>query len=86
MDENESIADIFLWSNLNAPHKKYKLISKFAMNPTYLDTAARRKQRNKKTVGLQENEESLLDIIKPQNTNDEDLTNTNACSRHPLKK
>ena len=36
-----------------------------------------KKQRNKKTVGLQENEESLLDIIKPQNKNDDDLANTN---------
>ena len=36
-----------------------------------------KKQRNKKTVGLQENKESLLDIIKPQNTNDDDLVNTN---------
>ena len=36
-----------------------------------------KKQRNKKTVGLQENEESLLDIIKPQNTKDDDLANTN---------
>ena len=48
------------------------------MNTTDWDTAVRRKQKNKKTVGLQENEESLLDIMKPQNTHDEDLANTNA--------
>ena len=74
-DENEYIAENFFWSNPNAPDKKYKLISKFAMNTTDWDTAVRRKQ---KTVGLQENEESLLDIMKPQNTHDEDLANTNA--------
>ena len=77
-DENESIAENFVWSNPNSPHKKYKLISKFAMNPSDLETAAQRKQRNKKTVGLQENEESLLDIMKPPNAHDDDLANTNA--------
>ena len=42
-----------------------------------METAAPKKQRNRNTVGLQANEESLLDIIKPQNTNDDDLANTN---------
>ena len=76
-DEEESIPDIFVWINHNELHKKFKLVSKFAIKPTELETAVPKKQRNKKTVGLQENEESLLDIIKPQNTNDDDLANTN---------
>ena len=55
--------------------RKFKLVSKFTIKATELETAAPKRQRNKKTVGLQENEESLLDIIKPQNTNDDDLAN-----------
>ena len=77
-DENETIPETFLWSNTNEPHKRFKLVSKFSLKSTDHDTAVWKKMRNKKTVGLQENEESLLDIIKPQNTSDEDLANTNA--------
>ena len=77
-DEKESIPETFLWSNQNEPYKKFKLFSKFEIKATDLETAVLKKQRNKKTVGLQENEESLVDIMKPQNTNDEDLENTNA--------
>ena len=75
-DQEESIPYIFVWKNHHEPHKKFKLVSKFAIKPTELETEAPKKQRNKKTVGLQENEESFLDIIKPQNKNDDDLANT----------
>ena len=30
-DEEESIPDIFVWINHNEPHKKFKLVSKFAI-------------------------------------------------------
>ena len=39
-DEEESIPDIFVWINHNEPHKKFKLVSKFAIKPTELETAA----------------------------------------------
>ena len=38
-DEKESIPDIFVWSNQNEPHKKFKLVSKFTIKPTELETA-----------------------------------------------
>ena len=42
-DEEESIPDIFVWRNHNEPHKKFKLVSKFAIKPTELETAVPKK-------------------------------------------
>ena len=78
-DETETVPESFLVIKATEPHKRFMAVSKFSQQQLANDNSNTNttKQKTKRTVGLKENERSLLDILKPNTSVDEELDNTN---------
>ena len=76
-DPEEIIPEIYAVDSVDEPVKRFKLVSKFTLNNTEGSIAERKQIRKKRVIGLQENEQSILDIVKLKDSPDEDLENAN---------
>ena len=77
IDPEEIIPDMYAVKSLNDPVKRFKLVSTFRPKNTEGSIAERKQSRKKRVIGLQENEESILDILNVNESPDEDLENAN---------
>ena len=84
-DLEEIIPDIYAVHNVDDPVKRFKLVSIFCINNTEHSIADKKQLRKKRVIGLQENEQSILDIVKLKDLPDEELDNANVDAFEPAE-